>query len=80
MEHTVCAFLDLLGSVMTSEPTEYFLVRESGSNPQITMHKRYGSNSISFDLTNYRQVPSNEMDRYVHADDYFDYCKKMGII
>ncbi len=65
-----------------NEPTEYFLVRErehTSDLRRITMHRRVGSGS-GFNLANYRQVPTMEqgMDRYVHQDDYTEYCLRMG--
>jgi len=66
-----------------NEQSEYFLVRErehTSDLRRITMHRRDGSNSSGFNLTNYRQVPTMEsgMDRYVHKDDYTEYCNRMG--
>ena len=63
--------------------SEYFLVRErehTSDLRRITMHRRDGSNSSGFNLANYRQVPTMEsgMDRYVHKDDYTEYCNRMG--
>ena len=68
-----------------NDPTEYFLVRErehTSDLRRITMHRRLGSNSSGFNLTNYRQVPTMEqgMDRFVHKDDYAEYCYRMGFI
>jgi hypothetical protein len=67
-----------------NEPSEYFLVRERehiSDLRRITIHRRQGSSS-GFNLTNYRQVPTleQEMDRYVHKDDYEEYCARMGIV
>ena len=65
------------------EPTEYFLVREKqlqGLPSKITTHRRFGSNSSSINLDDYRQIPSisEGMDRFVHKDDYVEYCTKLG--
>lgn len=66
-----------------NEPTEYFLVREKqyqGVLPNITTHRRSGSNCDNINLANYRQIPSMDkgMDRFVHKDDYAEYCQRMG--
>lgn len=64
------------------EPTEYFLVRERDHLTdlrRISVHRRVGSGS-GFNLANYVQVPTWQqgMDRYVHKDDYVEYCARMG--
>jgi len=65
--------------------SEYFLVREREPMTdlrRITMHRRSGSNSSGFCLANYVQVPTMEqgMDRFVHKDDYVEYCNRMGFV
>jgi hypothetical protein len=68
-----------------NEPTEYFLVRERdhvSDLRRISMHRREGSNSSGFNLVDYQQVPTMEqgMDRFVHKDDYVEYCNRMGFV